>query len=36
MCGILTPNSGRCEINGLVPYEERKKYVKDIRSSVWK
>ena len=30
MCGILTPDSGKCEINGLIPYKNRKKYVKDI------
>lgn len=41
MCGILTPNSGRCQINGLVPYEDRQRYVKDIgvvfgnRSALW-
>lgn len=41
MCGILTPDSGECVINGYVPYKERKKYVKDIgvvfgnRSGLW-
>lgn len=41
MCGILTPDSGRCVINGLVPYENRQQYVKDIgvvfgnRSALW-
>lgn len=41
MCGILTPDSGKCIINGLIPYENRKKYVKDIgvvfgnRSALW-
>lgn len=30
MCGILTPDSGICEINGLIPYKDRKEYVKDI------
>lgn len=41
MCGILTPDSGTCKINGLVPYENRKQYVKDIgvvfgnRSALW-
>lgn len=41
MCGILTPDSGTCEINGLVPYKDREKYVKNIgvvfgnRSSLW-
>lgn len=41
MCGILTPDSGECIINGLVPYKNRKEYVKDIgvvfgnRSALW-
>ena len=41
MCGILTPTSGECVINGMVPYKERKNYVKDIgvvfgqRSQLW-
>ena len=41
MCGILTPDSGRCVINGRVPYEDRKEYVKNIgvvfgnRSGLW-
>ena len=41
MCGILTPTSGKCVINGKVPYLERKDYVKDIgvvfgqRSQLW-
>lgn len=41
MCGILTPDSGKCEINGFVPYEDRQRYVKDIgvvfgnRSALW-
>ncbi len=41
MCGILTPDSGKCIINGLVPYKDRKDYVKDIgvvfgnRSALW-
>ena len=41
MCGILTPDSGECTINGMVPYKERKKYVKNIgvvfgnRSGLW-
>lgn len=30
MCGILTPTSGECEINGFVPYKQREKYVKNI------
>lgn len=41
LTGILTPTSGRCEINGQVPYENRKKYVKEIgvvfgqRTQLW-
>lgn len=41
MCGILVPDSGKCEINGMVPYKNRKEYVKDIgvvfgnRSALW-
>lgn len=41
MCGILTPDSGMCTINGMVPYKNRKEYVKDIgvvfgnRSALW-
>lgn len=41
MCGILTPDSGECKINGMIPYKEREKYVKNIgavfgnRSSLW-
>lgn len=41
MCGILTPSSGKCKINGMVPYKQRKKYVGDIgvvfgnRSALW-
>ncbi len=41
MCGILTPDSGKCTINGLVPYKDRRDYVKDIgvvfgnRSALW-
>jgi len=30
MCGILTPTSGECEINGYVPHKDRKEYVKNI------
>ena len=33
MCGILTPDSGICKINGLIPYKDRKKYVKDMRKN---
>lgn len=41
MCGILTPDSGECIINGFVPYKDREQYVKNIgvvfgnRSSLW-
>ena len=41
MCGILTPDSGICKINGFIPYKDRKKYVKDIgvvfgqRTQLW-
>lgn len=41
LCGILTPDSGECEINGLTPWRDRRRYVKDIgvvfgqRSQLW-
>lgn len=41
MCGILTPDSGKCVINGRIPFKERKQHVKDIgvvfgqRSQLW-
>ncbi len=41
MCGILVPTSGECIVNGMVPYKQRKDYVKDIgvvfgqRSQLW-
>jgi ABC-2 type transport system ATP-binding protein len=41
MCGILTPDSGECIINGMVPYKDREEYVQNIgvvfgnRSSLW-
>ncbi len=41
MCGILTPTSGECVINGMVPWKDRVNYVKDIgvvfgqRSQLW-
>lgn len=41
MCGILVPTSGNCIINEMVPYKERKSYVKNIgavfgqRSQLW-
>ncbi|MGN0459549.1 MAG: ATP-binding cassette domain-containing protein [Ruminococcus sp.] len=41
LTGILTPTSGKCEINGQIPYENRKKYVKEIgvvfgqRTQLW-
>lgn len=30
MCGILTPTSGSCVINGYTPWKDRIKYVKNI------
>lgn len=30
MCGILTPTSGECIIDGFVPHRDRKQYVKQI------
>ncbi|MEI6285350.1 MAG: ATP-binding cassette domain-containing protein [Bacillota bacterium] len=30
MCGILTPDSGECVINGFVPWRERQRYVRNI------
>ena len=41
MSGILSPTSGNCQILGLVPWSDRKKYVKNIgvvfgqRSQLW-
>lgn len=41
MCGILTPTSGECTINGMIPWKDRVNYVKDIgvvfgqRSQLW-
>lgn len=41
MCGILTPDSGKCVIDGFVPFKQREKYVKNIgvvfgnRSALW-
>ena len=41
MCGILTPDSGTCIVNGRVPWKERKNYVKEIgvvfgqRTQLW-
>ena len=41
MCGILTPDSGVCEINGRTPWKERLSHVRDIgvvfgqRSQLW-
>ncbi len=41
MSGILTPSSGTCQINGLVPWKNRREYVKNIgvvfgqRSQLW-
>lgn len=30
MCGILTPDSGSCRINGRTPWKERIEHVKEI------
>ncbi len=30
MCGILSPTSGECVIDGFVPHKQRKQYVKNI------
>ncbi len=41
LSGILTPDSGTCRINGMIPWKEREKYVKNIgvvfgqRSQLW-
>lgn len=41
LSGILVPTSGKIVINGLIPFKDRKKYVKDIgvvfgqRSQLW-
>ena len=41
MCGILTPDSGKCDINGRTPWRERIAHVRDIgvvfgqRSQLW-
>ena len=41
MCGILTPDSGQCVINGRVPWKDRIAHVKEIgvvfgqRSQLW-
>ncbi len=41
MCGVLTPDSGLCEINGLNPWENRIEHVRNIgvvfgqRSQLW-
>jgi len=41
MCGVLTPDSGDCEINGRVPWKQRVAHVRDIgvvfgqRSQLW-
>ena len=41
MCGILTPTSGDCLVNGFTPWKDREKYVQDIgvvfgqRSQLW-
>lgn len=41
LSGLMVPTSGKCIVNGLIPYEERKKYTKNIgvvfgnRSQLW-
>lgn len=41
LCGILTPDSGECEVNGLPPWRDRRRHVRDIgvvfgqRSQLW-
>jgi len=41
MCGVLTPDNGKCRINGRTPWKERVKHVKEIgvvfgqRSQLW-
>lgn len=41
MCGILTPDSGVCKINGRIPWRERIDHVREIgvvfgqRSQLW-
>lgn len=41
MCGILTPDSGSCIVNGWVPWKDRREYVGHIgvvfgqRSQIW-
>ena len=41
MSGILTPDSGECKIDGLIPWKDRKQHVKNIgvvfgqRSQLW-
>ncbi len=41
MCGILTPDSGTCYVNGRVPWKERKAHTREIgvvfgqRSQLW-
>ena len=41
MCGVLTPDSGTCSINGRIPWKDRKEHVRHIgvvfgqRSQLW-
>lgn len=41
MCGVLTPDSGTCDINGLTPWKNRVRHVQEIgvvfgqRSQLW-
>lgn len=41
LTGLMVPTSGKCVVNGMVPYESRKEYTKDIgvvfgnRTQLW-
>ena len=41
LCGILTPSSGTCAVNGRVPWKERREHVRELgavfgqRSQLW-
>ena len=30
LCGILTPSSGTCTVNGRVPWKERREHVREL------
>jgi len=34
MCGILTPESGECNINGRTPWKERKQHVRAFKAFI--